>query len=83
MSQGGGGGLRAWRRVDHRRSYTGRWLRVAANGVRHGLGGGGGGGRGGGPLKGGPQCRMSILRNGNVACLCPLFSSMSHVKFKK
>ena len=38
-----------------------------------------------GPLMGGggPQCRMSILRNGNVACLCRLFFSMSHVKFKK
>ena len=36
-----------------------------------------------GPLMGDPQCRMSILRNGNVACLCPLFSPMSHVKFKK
>ena len=72
---GGGGGLRGWRRVDHRRSHTGHWLRVAANGVRHGLGEGGGGG----PLMGGPQCRMSILRNGNVACLCRLFSSMSCV----
>ena len=30
-----------------------------------------------------PQCRMSILRNGNVACLCRLFSPMSHVEFKK
>ena len=25
---------------------------------------------------------MSILRNGNVACLCHLFSPMSHVEFK-
>ena len=32
---------------------------------------------------GGPQCRMSILRNGNVACLCRLFMAMSHVEFKK
>ena len=29
------------------------------------------------------QCRMSILRNGDVAYLCRLFSSMSHVQFKK
>ena len=34
-------------------------------------------------LDGGPQCRMSILRNGNVACPCHLFSLMSHVEFKK
>ena len=26
---------------------------------------------------------MSILRNGNVACPCCLFSPMSHVEFKK
>ena len=26
-----------------------------------------------GPLMGGPQCHMSILRNGNVACFCCLF----------
>ena len=39
--------------------------------------------RGRGPLMGGPQCGMSILRNGNVACLCRLFSPMSHVEFKK
>ena len=32
---------------------------------------------------GGPQCRMSILRNGNVPCICTLFSPMSHVEFKK
>ena len=36
-----------------------------------------------GHLMGGPQCRMSILRNGNVACLWRLFSLMSHVEFKK
>ena len=30
-----------------------------------------------------PQCHMSILRKGNVACLCHLYSTMSHVKFKK
>ena len=36
-----------------------------------------------GSLVGGPQWRTSILRNGNVACLCRLFSPMSHVKFKK
>ena len=36
-----------------------------------------------GALDGGPQCRMSILRNGNVACLCRLFSSASHGKLKK
>ena len=35
-----------------------------------------------GPLMGGLQCRMSILRNGNVACPCRLFYPMSHVKFK-
>ena len=26
----------------------------------------------------GPKCSMSILINGNVACLCILFSSMGH-----
>ena len=36
-----------------------------------------------GALDGGPHCRMSILRNGNIACPCRLFSPMSHVKFKK
>ena len=37
-----------------------------------------------GPSMGGPQCRMSILRNSNVACLCRLFFfTMSHVEFKK
>ena len=39
-----------------------------------------------GPLTGGgggSQCRLSILRNGNVACLCRLFMPMSHIKFKK
>ena len=36
-----------------------------------------------GPLTGGPECRMSILRNSNVACLCRLFMAMSHVEFKK
>ena len=36
-----------------------------------------------GPLMGASQCRMSILRNGSVACHCRLFSPMSHVKFKK
>ena len=36
-----------------------------------------------GPLIGGPQCRMSNLRNGNLACPCCLFSPMSHVEFKK
>ena len=36
-----------------------------------------------GPLVAGPQCHMSILRNGNVACLCCSFSPMSHVEFKK
>ena len=36
-----------------------------------------------GPLMGGPQCRMSILRNANVACLCRLFMAISHVEFKK
>ena len=28
-------------------------------------------------------CRLSILRNANVACLCRLFIPMSHVEFKK
>ena len=32
---------------------------------------------------GGLQHRMSILRNGNAACLCRLFSSMSHDESKK
>ena len=32
---------------------------------------------------GGPQCRMSILRNGNVACPCRLFYPMSNDEFKK
>ena len=38
-----------------------------------------------GPLMGAgvPKCRMSILRNGNVTCLCRLFSIMSHVEFTK
>ena len=34
-------------------------------------------------MGGGPQCRMSILRNGNVACFYRLFLPMSHVEFKK
>ena len=36
-----------------------------------------------GPFMGGPQCCMSVLRNGNVACPCRLLSPMSHVEFKK
>ena len=36
-----------------------------------------------GALNGGSPCRLSILRNGNVACLCRLFMPMSHVEFKK
>ena len=28
-------------------------------------------------------CRTSIFENGNVACLCRLFSNMSHVEFRK
>ena len=36
-----------------------------------------------GPVTGGSPCRLSILRNGNVACLCRLFMPMSHVEFKK
>ena len=36
-----------------------------------------------GALDGGPPCRLSILRNANVACLCRLFMPMSHVEFKK
>ena len=35
------------------------------------------------PLMGNPQCCMSILRNGNVACPCRLFSIMLHVEFDK
>ena len=31
----------------------------------------------------GSRCRMSILRNANVACLCRLFMPMSNVEFKK
>ena len=38
---------------------------------------------GGGPLIGGSPCRLSILRNANVACLCRLFMPMSHAEFKK
>ena len=34
-------------------------------------------------LDGGPKCRMSILRNGNVACPCRLVLPMSHVEFRK
>ena len=36
-----------------------------------------------GPLMGGPQCHMSLLRNGNVTSLCCLFSTMSHVEIKR
>ena len=36
-----------------------------------------------GALDGGSPCRLSILRNANVACLCRLLMSMSHVEFKK
>ena len=36
-----------------------------------------------GALDGGSQYRMSILRNSIVACLCHLFSPMSHVEFPK
>ena len=32
---------------------------------------------------GGSQCRMSIIRNDNVACFGRLFSSMSHIEFKE
>ena len=35
-----------------------------------------------GPLMGGPQCRMSILRYGNIAYPCRLFHQMSHIEFK-
>ena len=48
--------------------------------------GGGGGGHTSctvGALDGGHQCRMSILRNCTVTCLCHLFSSMSRFEFKK
>ena len=36
-----------------------------------------------GPFMGGSPCRVSILRNANVACLCRLFMPMSHVESKK
>ena len=36
-----------------------------------------------GALDGLSPCRLSILRNANVACLCRLFIAMSHVEFKK
>ena len=36
-----------------------------------------------GPSMGDSQCLMPISRNVNVACHCFLFSSMSHVDFKK
>ena len=36
-----------------------------------------------GALDGGSPCRLSILRNANVACLCHLFMAMSNVEFKK
>ena len=36
-----------------------------------------------GPLMGDLQCRMSILRNGNVASPYRLFFLVSHVEFKK
>ena len=36
-----------------------------------------------GALDGGSPCRLSNLRNANVACLCRLFMAMSHVEFKK
>ena len=43
----------------------------------------GGGVESTGALDGGSRCRMSIFKNGNVACLCRLFSTMSHVEFKR
>ena len=36
-----------------------------------------------GAIDGGSPCRLSILRDANVACLCRLFMPMSHVEFKK
>ena len=36
-----------------------------------------------GALDGGSPCRLSILRNANVACFCRLFMAMSGVEFKK
>ena len=36
----------------------------------------------GGP-RWGSLCRMSSLTNGNGTCLCRLFSTMSHVEFRK
>ena len=35
-----------------------------------------------GALDGGSKCRMSILRNSNIACSCYLFYPMSYVEFK-
>ena len=35
-----------------------------------------------GALDEGPQCCLSVLRIGNVMCLCHLFSLMSHGEFK-
>ena len=35
-----------------------------------------------GALDRGGTCRLSILRNGNVACLCRSFIPTLHVKFK-
>ena len=63
MCGGGGGCLCVW---------GGECLCVGV--VVVGVGGwllfviGGGGGGIGGPLMGGPQCRLSILGNGNVPC---------------
>ena len=36
-----------------------------------------------GALDRGSWCRLLILRNANVACLCRLFMPMSHVEIKK
>ena len=36
-----------------------------------------------GALDSGPPCRLSILRNTNVTCLCGLFLPMSPFKFTK
>ena len=59
-------------KLTHRMVIT---IRIGGHCYRLGALDGGGGG--------GPQCRMSILRNGNVACLYRLFSSFSHVEFQK
>ena len=54
----------------HNLSHSGRHWKVSTDLA---LTGGGGG----------VPCRLSVLRNGNVACVCRLFMPMSHVEFEK